>query len=383
MGKVARYIGTGLFLALTSFGGAQADDPNGVKVAWLGTTAEQSPVDDGLAGLKLAIADDNSSGRFIKQSFSLEAVPLPADGDAEKALVKLAESGIRFAVVNLPPAILAHAAANPKLARLTLFNAGSTDDRLRAADCRANVLHTMPSRLMLTDALTQVLMKKDWKKWLLIVGPDPADQAYADSLRRSARKFGAKLVAERNWTFTRDTRHTAESEIAAMTQDADYDVVMVADEAGNFGDQIPFNTWRPRPVAGTQGLVAAAWHPAYDKWGAEQLHNRFNAVSGRPMTPTDFAAWEAGRALGEAAMRIRSTDADRLNTALRADDFALAAYKGRSLNFRRWDGQLRQPIVVAWAKATVAIAPQDGYLHPVTDLDTLGIDKGESPCVMR
>lgn len=372
---------------------AAAAAPETVRLGWLGmrpaverpTAFVDGPVatDEGLAGLRLAIADDNASGRFVHQSYTLTEEWLPPDGDAVAALRRLAASGTRFVVADLPAAVLAAAALDPAAAKLVIFNAGAPDDSLRNGDCRANVLHTLPSRAMLADALAQVLIKKNWSHWLLLVGPDPADEAYAAALRHAAAKFGAKLVGEKHWSYSRDARRTAEGEVAAITQDGSYDVVLVADEAGNFGDLVPYSTWLARPVAGTHGLVAAAWHPAHEQWGAAQLQNRFRAQAGRPMSVKDYAAWEGGRAVAEAAMRTRSTDPDRLAAAIRGDDFALAAFKGRSLSFRAWDGQLRQPILLAWPRAVVSVAPEEGFLHPTTDLDTLGTDKGESACALR
>lgn len=364
-----------------------------LRVAWLGFAAAPEravafidgtmPEDEGLAGLRLAIADNNAAGRFLKQSFALEAVSLPPGGDASAALARLADSGIRFVAVDLPAPVLVKLANEPKAAGLTIFNAGAADDSLRNQDCRANVLHTLPSRAMLADALGQYLMRKNWRKWLLVVGPDPADEAYGAAIQRAAAKFGAKVVAEKRWTYTRDSQRSAEGEVAAMTQGIAYDLVVVADEAGNFGDEFPYNTWDPRPVAGTHGLVATGWHAAHDQWGAAQVQNRFRDAAGRAMTAKDFAAWEAGRAIGEAAMRGRSTEPGTIAALMRRDDFALAAFKGRGLSFRSWDGQLRQPILLAWARAVVAAAPIEGFLHPVTDLDTLGTDKGESRCALR
>src|SRR3546814_6755323 len=45
---------------------------------------------------------------------------------------------------------------------ILIFNVGATDDRLREADCRANVFHTIPTRSMLADGLAQYLI---WKQW--------------------------------------------------------------------------------------------------------------------------------------------------------------------------------------------------------------------------
>jgi len=61
-------------------------------------------------------------------------------------------------------------------------------------------------------------------------------------------------------------------------------------------------------------------------------------------------------------------------------EFELAAFKGRKLSYRSWNGQLRQPILLATPKLTVTVSPQPGFLHPTSELDTLGSDKPESPC---
>jgi len=63
-----------------------------------------------------------------------------------------------------------------------------------------------------------------------------------------------------------------------------------------------------------------------------------------------------------------------------SDDFELAAFKGRALSYRSWNGQLRQPIPVVGPTAVVANAPLDGFLHQRNELDTLGLDQGESSC---
>ena len=44
-----------------------------------------------------------------------------------------------------------------------------------------------------------------------------------------------------------------------------------------------------------------------------------------------------------------SGDFAPVNAFLRSDEFGLAAFKGQKVTFRRWDGQLRQPIIVAGA----------------------------------
>jgi ABC transporter substrate binding protein (PQQ-dependent alcohol dehydrogenase system) len=98
------------------------------------------------------------------------------------------------------------------------------------------------------------------------------------------------------------------------------------------------------------------------------------------MEDQDYAAYLATRALGEAATRTKSNDIKQLKAYILSDAFALQGYKGNPLSFRTWDGQLRQPILLAAPKSLVAVAPIEGFLHPKTELDTLGYDQPETQC---
>jgi len=338
------------------------------------------PPDEGLQGARLAIADSNTAGKFLKQRYRLDEVVVPQDGDTAAAMEKLAADGHRFVVTALRADALTKALAAPAAAGMLVFNAGAPDDVLRNAGCRTNLLHTLPSRAMLADALAQFLVKKRWPRWFLVVGPRPEDALYADAVRRAAKRFGAKIVAEKAWTGDSDVRRTAQAEVATFTQGPGYDVLVVADEVGDFGNYLPYQTWDPRPVAGTAGLVPAAWGRAIEAWGAVQLQERFKAQAGRWMTPADYAAWIAVRTVAEAATRTRSGDFATLSAAIRADGFEVGAHKGRRVSYRPWDGQLRQPIPLLTPVSLVAEAPQEGFLHPITDLDTLGYDRPESGC---
>ncbi len=233
---------------------------------------------------------------------------------------------------------------------------------------------------MRADALAQYLSKKRWMKWFLAIGPDENDRLFAEAVRHSARKFGAKVVAEKPWEHSFDERRTPESEVPVFTQGVDYEVLIVADEAGRFGDYLLYRTWQPRLVAGTQGLVPTSWHRTHEAWGALQLQNRFRQQAGRWMTEEDYGAWLAARAIGEAATRAHSVEFDKVKAYLLGGEFALAGFKGVPLSFRRWDLQLRQPVLVAADRSLVAVAPVEGVMHPKNELDTLGFDEAESKC---
>ncbi|MGR0184154.1 ABC transporter substrate-binding protein [Azospirillum aestuarii] len=364
-------------------------DNSTVRIAYLTQEVEhppalsnldEPPADDGLAGATLAVADNNSTGRFLKQRFELEAVTVPIDGDPAQALRDLAAAGHRIVVLDLPGEAPGALARLPEAADLLLFNAGSTDDSLRNALCAPNLLHTAPDRAMLADALAQYLAVKRWTKWQLIVGTRPEDRLYAAAVKRAAKRFGAEVVEEKTWSEDHDARRTAQAEMPVFTQGKRHDVVIVADEIGDFGDYVLYRTWEPRPVAGTQGLVPTNWHRAHEAWGAAQLQSRFKAAAQRVMSPRDHAVWAAIRAVGEAATRTRSTDPAALATYIRGPDFTLAAFKGVPLSFRSWDGQLRQPVLLAADRSLVSVSPQDGFLHPKTELDTLGHDQPETGC---
>ena len=368
---------------------AASPEPIDVEIVFLTQKVELPPAlsnidtipdDAGLMGARVAIADNNTTGRFLKQKYTLKEEALSINGNVEEAFSRLISEGAKLFVLDLPATSLdivrKHANANQSL----LINVRATDDRFRSKDCHDYLLHTIPSRSMRSDALAQYLITKRWKEWLLVVGPRPEDELFAKSIRKSAAKFGAKIVKEKKWTGEYDARRTAQAEIPLFTQNIDYDVLMVADEIGDFGDYLMYSTWTPRLVAGTQGLIAATWGRPVEQWGAAQLQERFIKKSGRWMNPRDYAAWAAVRSIGEAVTRARSGELVKIQNFIGSDNFQLAAFKGRKLSFRKWNGQLRMPIAVMTARSLVAQPPLKGFLHQRTELDTLGLDKPESSC---
>lgn len=351
---------------------AMADDTIAIGIL----IPDGTPAASAIMGARLGIEDNNTTGRFTHQTFSLDEEHLAAAADPAEAAGRLAKRGSRLVVSLLGPEALLKAASTDAL----LLNAAAEDGSLRNQDCRANILHVLPDRDMLADALAQYLVKKRWTRWMLAFGSDPGDAATAEAVRRAARRFGAKVVLERQWTFEADSK--PENEVPTFTQGADYDVVVAADEADAFGDLLSYRLWLPRPVAGTQGLVAKGWDAQAEDWGAQQLQNRFRKLAGRPMTPVDYAAWLSVRAVGEAAGRAGKAEPGALRAALLSPDFKVAGFKGRQLSFRDWDHQMRQPILLAAANGVIAVAPVDGFMHPTTDLDTLGTDSPETKCRM-
>jgi len=350
--------------------------------------AEAAPEDEGLAGAKMGIADNNTTGRFTKQTYALDEVTLTDDKPDPVAAAKdLLAKGVRYLILALPADAVLEVSDAVKDTGAVVLNAGASDDRLRGADCRANVFHILPSRAMLTDALAQYLTVMRWRKIFLIVGPTDADKAYADAVRNSARKFALKITAEKPWTFgplakaRGDTPTRAEAMV--FTRGLDYDMAIVADEEGDWGDYVPYRTVDPRPVGGTQALTPTTWSPVLETWGAAQAQNRFRRLAGRLMRPLDYQVWAAVRTVGEAVTAKKTNDPAVIAPYLVEPDFTLPAYKGVPLSFRPWDHQLRQAIIVVQPKAMVSVAPEQGFLHQRTPIDTLGVDLPETTCKFK
>ncbi|WP_424931227.1 ABC transporter substrate-binding protein [Amaricoccus macauensis] len=338
------------------------------------------PEDLGLSGAKLGLEENRTTGQFLGQSYDLDIVSVAPEGDflaaAREALAKS-----DFIIADAPAEQLMELADMSEAEGALIFNASSEDMRLRDTECRGNLLHTMPSHAMRTDALVQFLVSRRWTDTAQITGTLADDELYAAQLEASLVKFGLAPGPSKTWAFDADMRRNAAQEVPLFTQDlGEYDVLLVADEAGDFGRYIAFNTWLPRPVAGSVGLRAQAWAPVVEQWGAAQLQGRFTELAGRDMEPQDYAAWAAMRTLGEAVTRTGTADAATLRDFILSDEFELAGFKGRPLSYRAWNGQLRQPMPLIDSDALVALAPIEGFLHQVNELDSLGLDAPESGC---
>lgn len=369
-----------------------------IKIGYLRAYAPQltlslldlPPRDEGVAGAKVAISDNNTTGTFLGQKFSLDITEIKPNADVVQAFDDLIVKGDRYVVADLSARQLLSIADIARDKGVLIFNIGATDDSLREEDCRINVFHIAPTRSMLADALAQYLMVKKWPNWVLLYGSHEQDHLYADALRRAAARFGGQIVAEKEFKDSGTARRTdtgatqIQQQISVFTQDLpEHDVVLVADESEVFGTYVPYRTWTPRPVAGTAGLVASSWHPASEQWGGIQMQSRFLRTTGRRMLSKDMSAWTAVRAVGEATTRTNGDDPKKISDYIRSDDFSVAAFKGQKLTFRKWNLQLRQPILLSDAKSVVSTSPQEGYLHQVSELDTLGVDQPETKCALK
>ena len=354
------------------------------------------PTDAGIAGAKMAIEENNAGGRFLGDFYSVDTVTAASPQEVIEAAQKLLASGHNYFVVDASAATLIKLSDWGKHKDVLFFNIRATDVSLRQEDCRANVMHVAPDRFMLADALAQYLVTKKWTNWLLVHGSTPADLAYADAVKRAAGRFGANIVDVREYKDVSGGRRDDIGVIppgrqaslggAALAATPGYEIIVVADEGQQFGPFMPYRGGGDaRPVAGTTGLVATTWSPGHEKWGATQANNNFTKDFGRLMLPIDYQAYVAARAIGEAVSRNPGNEFAKVAAFIRGPELQLAPFKGIKQQFRPWDGQFRQPILIATDKVPVSVSPQKGFphaSHPEVEVDTLGLDEPESKCKM-
>ena len=361
----------------------QADDPRydpqallkGFPDAPTGRSAPAARIALNDSAFRLQLAGWTSAALLPVEA--ADAAALPA------ALQQLLERGVQRIVLELPAPSVAAVTGAAAGRDVILFNAAAPEDVLRAAQCAPHLLHTLPSQAMQMDAIAQLLVARKWNKPLLLYGTTPPDAPLLAAVRRSARRFGIKPVAERAFKLSNDPREREQGNVRLLTSDRDYDAVVVLDAQGEFAREVPYRTVLPRPVLGSNGLVAQAWSPFYERHGAPQLTRRFLRQAGRPMGSYDWATWMAARAAAEAASAFNKAGVAQQLQALRQGAVALDGYKGQRLTFRGWDGQLRQPLLLAYGDGVADMAPLEGFLHPRSTLDTLGYDAPETGCKAR
>ncbi len=337
-----------LSLASTTMIRAQTPAPLVVKVGFLRQAHSKDTVsildipapDDGFAGAKLAATDDNTTGSFLNQSYTVEDVPLKPGDDPVTALKTLVDHGVTLVLADLSAPDLLKIADAEHGKDVLIFNTSAPDDSLRQENCRRNIIHVAPSRAMLTDGLAEYLIWKQWPRWLLMKGSHPADELLAQAYERSAKKFGAKIVDTRTYLDTGGTRRSdsgsvqTQTIVPVTTQNAPaYDILIAADESEVFAGYLPYETWDPRPVAGLGGSRA-------DKLVARSRAMGRRAIA-EPFLCAEPSRHECARqqCLGRDAHDRRCGDADEHQRSAETSRLSrLAAIHHRRLQGREADG---------------------------------------------
>jgi ABC transporter substrate binding protein (PQQ-dependent alcohol dehydrogenase system) len=220
----------------------------------------------------------------------------------------------------------------------------------------------------------------NWQNVLVLVGENPDDAGVADAFAASAARLRLNIVSRKPFTLAADPQNREGNNIRLLTGDIDYDVVFVADTRGEFGRYVPYSTQLPRPVIGSIGLTASSWHWAFERDGATQVSSRFDKLTKRKIQPADWDVWIAVKSIVTAVMKDPGQTPLQIRADLTSGKTMFDGSKGITLNYRSWDGQLRQPILLATEDAVITVAPVQGFTHQTNALDTLGTDEAEFAC---
>jgi ABC transporter substrate binding protein (PQQ-dependent alcohol dehydrogenase system) len=379
---------------------APADEKKTINVYYLGKAydeplplsyAEEVITDKGIQGARLMLKEANQAGNFVGYAFELDEGIVPKDGDVVAKAKEALAAGYRFFIADLEPGDLLAVADLPEAKDAIIMNIRSSATKLRQEECRANVFHVIPDYAMRADALAQYLIWKKWPNWYVLRRDTPEDQDYAAMVKRSAARYGGKVVEDQIYRLPPGARNLdsghqqVQQQIPLETERApDHDVVWVINSDDDFGDYLMYRTYRPRPVVGTQGLQATAWDKSYTESGAMHFQNAIPRIADRKPVERDYTAWLAFRAIADSAMKSGKVKPKAIKKYMLSDDFRLEAFKGQALSFRDWDHQMRQPIILGGGtRVPVSTSPQEGFLHPTNLTDTLGFDKPETKCKFK
>ena len=357
-----------------------ADDPRYEPVRAYGRVvldARARPFEGAQTGLE----DARALSRAIGAEHQMSRITAKSAADMAAAVARAIDGGVSYFLVDAPPEALRAVAAAAKGRDALLFNVSAPEDALRRDMCAMEVVHTMPSRAQMMDGLVQFLVSRKWRDYLVLRGPKPGDIEMTAAFERSAKKFGARIVASRDFTPGTDPREREKNNVGLLSAvNRDWDVTFVADSDFDFAREVSYRTTRPRPVVGSIDLEPVAWHWTWAHNGAPQINTRFMRISGgRHMGAADWSAWMAVKIIAQSALRTKSTDFKKRRDFIFKEGY-FDGDKGEPMSIRPWDHQLRQAILLASPFSVVAAAPIEGFLHQRDVLDTLGDEANETPC---
>ena len=339
--------------------------------------------------VELALFESKTSFEAFGIVPELEVIDIDATKPLDEQLKAIRSTALT--ILDLPRPEFIEAAKILDRKGQTIVNVRHPDTDLRDTLCLPSLFHTIPSERMYFDALGQFLIYRGWRKVLIVHGPTEKDKVRTKILEQSLKKFGADISDLREFTLSHHPDDRDKNKPEFLTGGASYDVVAVIDSARDFGRYIQFSTRRARPVVGDVGLTPVGWHRALERYGAPQLNERYQLFdedkplsASETMSDQEFAAWSAVKLITNSLGTLDSI-AETIDprNILAHPGAQVDLYKGTRGSIRKWNNQLRQPILLATGDAVVAVAPMPKFLHPKHYVDTLGLDEPESRCNLR
>ena len=349
-------------------------------------TQNEKPV---LRAGKLALFESTTSYETFDIQPVLNTLKLDSSIDFRSQLAAIHPDSL--VIVDTPEDTFVEVAQILSQLNLTTVNVRHSNPDLRENMCLETLFHTIPSDRMYFDALAQFLIYSNWRKVLVVHGPSKQDHARVKTLNESLLKFGADISDIREFTLSHHPDDRDRNIPEFITGGGSYDVVAVVDTARDYGRYIQYRTRRARPVVGDVGLIPRGWHRTLERYGAPQLNERYREFDDTAMLPAyeamsdaEFATWSAIKLITN-NLNLIDADGASINVAtiFNHPDAQVDLYKGTRGSIRRWNHQLRQPVLLATDDAVIAVAPMPKFLHPLHYVDTLGLDEPESTCQLK
>lgn len=334
-----------------------------------------------LAGIQVGLRESRILARTIGKKLTLQEIFLDSESDfTREFLIKMKQYQSMVAIVDLPRNALLKLVNHVKAEPVLLMNVRSKETDLRTEYCQSNLFHIVPSYAMLMDALNQFIKLRKWSKVLVLEGATDGDRVLSQAYQASAKKYNISIVDVKPFVLSNNPKDRNKTNVALLTGRPKHDIVFIADNFGEFARYVPYQTFFSRYVIGSEGLKPSAWHWTFERYGAPQLNQRFRKIHQSNMSAEEWAGWAAVKAIAGVLKLQENHEFSEIVKGMLSSELSLDLYKGVPGNFRPWNNQLRQPILLHTHNAVVDLAPIDGFLHQHNNLDSLGADLSETDC---
>ena len=390
---------------------AQPQSPRTVRIAHLsqraGTAVEMANY--AMMGAQLGAEEANTTAHMFGTSVELITAEAMEPAQLLPTARKLtAQPGLVAMIGALDEAMTAVLSEFTQQEGVVLLNATARGGALRGEQCRRSTFHTVADVAMHVDAIGQWLLQNNRKRWQFVVAEDALGQ---EVYRRASQLLQAQGGIE----LGREIFRLGQSDYQPMWErlgQQDVEVIFVAflgEDLRQFLAQSPVSgvtalvagapldmiaMWST-PPAHVKGVWATSWYHQFERYSARELNRRFLRRFGKPAEAYAWANWAAVKLVVEGVLRTGSTDPAALVSYLEGAP-AFDGHKGKSLTFRDWNHQLRQPMYIVRARDVPPENPWDVFeivseMPPPTArgksvadmLDTLGELKAETKCQLQ
>ena len=160
------------------------------------------PVDIGVAGATVAMADNNTTGSFMGQKFTLEVTDVKFDADVAPIFDEMLAKGEKYVLTDLSEKQLLLIADKARDAGV-FCSTSATRTTVCVRKTAASTSSTwLPPAPCWPTGWRNIWSGNNGANGSLIIGSHEPDKLFAEALRRAAKRFGGEIVGEKEFTDT-------------------------------------------------------------------------------------------------------------------------------------------------------------------------------------